>query len=63
MRDINRIYPLCNKLAEYWSKHPDLRFGQWMYGFFKWIEYEKRLDPVYMKDDKMFGYLKEYMKE
>lgn len=63
MRDISRIYPLCNKLAEYWSKYPDLRFCQWMWNFFRWIEYEKRIDPFYIEDDIMLNYLKEYMKE
>lgn len=28
MRDINRITPLCNKLAAIWSNYPDLRLGQ-----------------------------------
>lgn len=28
MRDPKRIYPLCMKLAEYWSKVPDWRLTQ-----------------------------------
>lgn len=28
MRDPNRIYKICNKLAEQWIKYPDLRFWQ-----------------------------------
>lgn len=63
MRDASRIYPLCNKLAEYWSQSPDLRFGQFMYNFMHWIYNYKRIDPFYVEDDKMLEYLKEYMKD
>ena len=30
MRDINRIYPICNALAEVWKLSPDLRFFQFL---------------------------------
>ena len=63
MRDISRIYPLCNKLAEYWGQNPDLRFCQFIYNFMHWIYNYKRIDPFYVEDDKMLEYLKEYMKD
>ena len=28
MRDINRIYEICDELKEIWSHYPDLRLGQ-----------------------------------
>ena len=28
MRDVNRIRPFLEAVAEVWEKHPDLRFGQ-----------------------------------
>ena len=28
VRDPNRIYKFCNKIAEMWSEVPDWRFGQ-----------------------------------
>ena len=63
MRDLGRIYPICNKLAECWSQHPDLRFGQFMCNFMHWVKYEKCIDPFYVEDDRMLEYLKEYMKD
>ena len=63
MRDTNRIHPICEKLEQYWSQWPDLRFGQFVYNFFKWIDYNKRLDPFYIEDDMMVELLKEYMKD
>jgi len=31
MRDINRIEPFLEKLAELWKQSPDFRFGQLIY--------------------------------
>ena len=63
MRNPIRIYPLCNKLAEYWSRYPDLRFGQLMYNFMKWIEIHKSIDPFYIEDDMILEFLEEYFRE
>ena len=30
MRDINRIRPFWDKVAEVWERYPDLRFGQFV---------------------------------
>ena len=30
MRDINRIRPFLDKVAEVWERYPDLRFGQFV---------------------------------
>ena len=63
MRNPVRIYPLCNKLAEYWSKCPDLIFGQLIHSFTIWIEHNKGVDPFYVEDDMMLEFLEEYFKE
>ena len=31
MRPTLRIYPLLNKIGDYWYKYPDLRLGQLLY--------------------------------
>ena len=45
MRDPNRIYPFCNKLAAFWMKYPDLRFGQ-LIAFIA-----KNRDPFYWEEE------------
>lgn len=48
MRDQNRIYPFCMKLAEYWTKNvPDLRFKQLV----SHLECYAETDPFYLEDD------------
>lgn len=48
MRDQNRIYPFCMKLAEYWINHvPDLRFKQLV----SHLECYAETDPFYLEDD------------
>ena len=57
MRDINRIDPLLQKLAEAWKKTPDQRFGQFMYNFFR--RYGK--DPFYAEDDEWMVGIQAYI--
>lgn len=39
---------------------PNFRFGQFMYNFLNWLQYEKNLDPFFPEEDKMLKYIKEY---
>lgn len=48
MRNPNRIYPLCNRLASLWTLYPDLRFGQLIQLL---VEYDDS-DPFFWEDDK-----------
>ena len=58
MRDINRIYPLCNEIARLWSDCPDQRFMQLLSNFTVWLG----RDPFYMEDDEFLEQFTEYIK-
>lgn len=62
MRDPNRIYPFCMKLAELWSNYPDLRFGQIMSNVFSCIEGED-WHPFYVEDDEMMEYINHQLRK
>ena len=53
MRDINRIKPFCDELAELWSKYPDLRFGQLMSNVARYVQMEKRRDMFYFEEEEL----------
>lgn len=59
MRDINRIIPFCQKLANVWMNFPDWRFGQFIVNFLKWCG----ADPFYLEDDKFEGLLLKFVEE
>lgn len=63
MRNIKRIYPFLTTIKESWQTYPDLRFGQLIYNFTKWLKEEKQQDLFYIEDDKFIEFFKEYMKE
>ena len=63
MRDINRIHPFCEKIADIWATHSffvDQRFGQLMSNFFGWLMSEKGIDLFFPEENKMLEYFKEY---
>jgi len=61
VRNPNRIYPICNKVAEIWSTVPDLRFGQLMIDFIR--DFEARgLNPFYVEDEQWVELLDQYIK-
>lgn len=62
MRDINRIKPFCNELAELWSKHSDLRFGQIMSNIARHMQMEHRRDMFFMEEDELMEVLKEQLR-
>ena len=62
MRDINRIKPFCDELAELWSQYPDLRFGQMMSNLMQHVKLTEGRDVFYMEDDEFMEVLKEYLR-
>jgi len=62
MRDINRIKPFCDELAELWSNWPDLRFGQIMYNISKYVQFERKKDIFYMEDEELLAVLRDQLK-
>jgi hypothetical protein len=61
MRDTNRLTQFYSELTEiHKQSFPDWRFGQFMYNFLGWLQYEKRLDPFFPEEDKILKYIKEY---
>lgn len=57
MRDPNRIYKFCIKLAEVWSKVPDWRFGQLIANLTCDMTPQ---EIFYAEDDKMLKLIEEY---
>ena len=60
MRDIKRLAPILNELAEIWYTVPDQRFGQLVENFKRFTEVE---DLFYIEDDKMLEVLKRFKEE
>lgn len=60
MRDPNRIYEFCNKLANIWvTECPDWRFGKLMINVLGKMQGEEK-DPFFLEEDEMIKYFKEY---
>ena len=60
MRDPNRIYKFCNKLADIWTTEcPDWRFGQLMMNVLGKMQADGR-DPFFPEEEEMIGYFKKY---
>ena len=62
MRDPNRIYPFCMKLAELWSNYPDLRFGQMMINIEKWCRMGLGKEPFYMEEDELMEVISQQLR-
>lgn len=62
MRDINRIKPFCDELAELWSKYPDLRFGQIMSNIARYVQMEKRRDMFYFEEEELLEVLRWHLR-
>lgn len=60
-RDMNRIYPFCNRLAALWSQYPDLRFGQLMHNVAVYADANYDKDIFYIEEDELLQLIKEYM--
>ena len=62
MRDPARINKFCDEFAIIWKENfPDLRWGQLMTNFFKWLADKKQIDAFFPEEYKMIAYLKEYI--
>ncbi len=60
MRNPARIYPLLNKIGDYWIRNPDLRFGQIIEGF----KMKHDIDDLFYFEDEYFQQLfEEYAKD
>lgn len=62
MRDVNRIKPFCDELAELWSKHPDLRFGQIMSNIARYMQMEHRRDMFFMEEEELIKVLRDRLR-
>lgn len=57
MRDVNRIVPFMETLAQIWKDNlPDWRFGQLMYNFIADFG-----DPYYLEEDEFIEKFSEYV--
>lgn len=61
MRDINRIKPFCDELAELWSKCPDLRFGQIMSNIARCTRIEDKRDIFNIEDDELIKMINKHL--
>ena len=60
MRDIKRIRPFCNALANIWEEYAeDWRFGQLICNVFGKMAAEGR-DPFFPEENEMIDYFKNY---
>ena len=62
MRDPNRIYKICHKLAEIWSQVPDWRLGQLMTNINQVCKIINDKDPFYVEDDELIKFMEHYVK-
>ena len=62
MRDPNRIYDFCNRLAAVWSEFPDWRFGQFICNVFGAMQGKGR-DPFFPEDNEMIEFIEGFVKE
>ena len=60
MRDPNRVYAICTRLAQAWEKNvPDWRLTQLFVNFMSHM----RSDCFYMEDEDFITRLEEFLKE
>lgn len=63
MRDPGRLSHFYKELEKMHKEEiPDWRFGQFMSNLFSWFMSEKKIDPFFVEEDQMLGYLKEFFK-
>lgn len=64
MRSEERLDYFYDELKRIHKEHfVDIRFGQLCSNLFKWLMYEKGVDPFFPEENKMLEYIKEYAGE
>ena len=62
MRNPDRLNDFYDQFRDIHKEYfPDWRFGQLISNFFGWLYSEKKIDCFFPEEDKMLGYLKEYV--
>lgn len=61
MRNPKRIYPSCMKLAEIWSKYPDLRLIQLIESAISAFQRERGFDAFYAEDQEFLDFLYDWI--
>lgn len=61
LRTLDRINPFCNKLAELWTKNPDLRFGQIISNLSRYAESNYGKDIFYLEEPELLKVLEEML--
>jgi len=59
LRDPNRIYKFCGRLAKAWSMLPDWRFGQLMMNALGEMAHEGR-DPFFPEEEEMIEFIEKF---
>lgn len=64
MRDVQRIKPMCEKLAESWEKVPDWRLGQLMVNICTAYRYTHNgTDPFFIEDAEFLDFISDCLEE
>lgn len=63
MRDIERLKEFYNTLRGFHCCVPDMRFGQLMYAFIRWMEMENKKNVFYLEEDEFLEYYKKFLKD
>ena len=62
MRDPKRIKPFCDDLAAHWAQYSDLRFGQFISNFIRYLELHKKGDIFFIEDEELMKLMDNYMR-
>ena len=63
MRSPDRLFNFYSTLAAMHREVPDLRFGQLMFSFNRWHEWEYGKDIFYLEEDEFLERFKIYLKD
>lgn len=59
----NYIYHFGSKIIKKWIDVSELRFGQTMSNFERWLKINKKIDIFYIEDEDFLTYFIEFAKE